>query len=323
MTAIRRGSQRPEEVEEADHVARLGHSRDHQAGAEQAARSERRDHAGAHGAPRATRMRLTTATVAAPVAMNVAVATSDASDPREMPHRPCPDVQPPPRRVPNPTSRPAASNTGVAVALAAAGAREQRRDQPGGDQAGEKRQPLIAGLRLRSAPPRIPLTPATRPVASQYNVGRKADQRAAQQSRQHGREPYRIGVPYARRSLRGAVIVARGVIRSRFMAPKQQAMAPRRVPVPPGDEVGAADMARRVAENLRQHRKRLELSLESARAARPASVGRRCPRSRHERRIRPSGCCGRSRRAWAFRSPTSSASRGLRCPSSVEKMPSY
>lgn len=46
------------------------------------------------------------------------------------------------------------------------------------------------------------------------------------------------------------------------MAPKQQAMAPRRVPVPPGDEVGAADMARRVAENLRQHRKRLELSLD-------------------------------------------------------------
>ena len=46
------------------------------------------------------------------------------------------------------------------------------------------------------------------------------------------------------------------------MAPKKQAMAPRRAPVPPGDEVGAADVARRVAENLRQHRKRLELSLD-------------------------------------------------------------
>jgi XRE family transcriptional regulator, regulator of sulfur utilization len=46
------------------------------------------------------------------------------------------------------------------------------------------------------------------------------------------------------------------------MAAKKQAIAPRRVPVPPGDEVGAADIARRVAENLRQHRKRRELSLD-------------------------------------------------------------
>src|SRR5678815_5481685 len=46
------------------------------------------------------------------------------------------------------------------------------------------------------------------------------------------------------------------------MAPKKQALAPRRVPVPPGDEVGAADMARRVAENLRQHRKRREMTLD-------------------------------------------------------------
>jgi len=46
------------------------------------------------------------------------------------------------------------------------------------------------------------------------------------------------------------------------MAAKKQAIAPRRGPVPPGDEVGAADIARRVAENLRQHRKRLQLSLD-------------------------------------------------------------
>ena len=46
------------------------------------------------------------------------------------------------------------------------------------------------------------------------------------------------------------------------MPPRKQAIAPRRVPVPPGDEVGAADIARRVAENLRQHRKRRELSLD-------------------------------------------------------------
>jgi transcriptional regulator with XRE-family HTH domain len=46
------------------------------------------------------------------------------------------------------------------------------------------------------------------------------------------------------------------------MAAKKQAIDPRRGPVPPGDEVGAADIARRVAENLRQHRKRLQLSLD-------------------------------------------------------------
>jgi len=46
------------------------------------------------------------------------------------------------------------------------------------------------------------------------------------------------------------------------MPSKKQATAPRRVPVPPGDEIGAADVARRVAENLHQHRKRRELSLD-------------------------------------------------------------
>jgi XRE family transcriptional regulator, regulator of sulfur utilization len=33
-------------------------------------------------------------------------------------------------------------------------------------------------------------------------------------------------------------------------------------PLPPGDEVGAADLARRVADNLREQRKRRELSLD-------------------------------------------------------------
>ncbi len=46
------------------------------------------------------------------------------------------------------------------------------------------------------------------------------------------------------------------------MAAKRQAVAPRKAPRPPGDEVGAADLARRVADNLRQHRKRRELSLD-------------------------------------------------------------
>jgi transcriptional regulator with XRE-family HTH domain len=36
----------------------------------------------------------------------------------------------------------------------------------------------------------------------------------------------------------------------------------RGAPIPPGDEVGAADLSRRVAENLREQRKRRELSLD-------------------------------------------------------------
>jgi len=46
------------------------------------------------------------------------------------------------------------------------------------------------------------------------------------------------------------------------MAAKKKAIAPRTAARPRGDEVGAADMARRVAENLRDHRKRRELSLD-------------------------------------------------------------
>jgi transcriptional regulator with XRE-family HTH domain len=46
------------------------------------------------------------------------------------------------------------------------------------------------------------------------------------------------------------------------MATKREATAPRRAPVPPGDEVGAADLARRVAENLREQRKRRDMSLD-------------------------------------------------------------
>jgi transcriptional regulator with XRE-family HTH domain len=45
------------------------------------------------------------------------------------------------------------------------------------------------------------------------------------------------------------------------MATKREA-GTRRAPVPPGDELGAADLARRVAENLREQRKRRDMSLD-------------------------------------------------------------
>jgi len=46
------------------------------------------------------------------------------------------------------------------------------------------------------------------------------------------------------------------------MPPKRQVLAARRAPRPAGDEIGAADVTRRVAENLRNHRKRREMSLD-------------------------------------------------------------
>ena len=66
-----------------------------------------------HGVDPAKKRRVAIATVTAPVAMNVAVATRDERDNRETPHTPWPEVQPPPTRVPNPTSRPATISTGV------------------------------------------------------------------------------------------------------------------------------------------------------------------------------------------------------------------
>jgi transcriptional regulator with XRE-family HTH domain len=42
----------------------------------------------------------------------------------------------------------------------------------------------------------------------------------------------------------------------------EEGRTPRRTPVPPGDEIGAADLARRVAESLREQRKKRDLSLD-------------------------------------------------------------
>jgi hypothetical protein len=56
-----------------------------------------------------------TATTIAAVVTKTAVAASERGDSRAKPQAPCPDVQPPPSRVPKPTSRPA---TAVRVKLA-------------------------------------------------------------------------------------------------------------------------------------------------------------------------------------------------------------
>src|SRR5262249_21381669 len=49
---------------------------------------------------------------------------------------------------------------------------------------------------------------------------------------------------------------------TQLMATKKEATDLRRAPIPPGDEIGAADLARRVAENLREQRKRRSMSLD-------------------------------------------------------------
>src|SRR5262249_17378622 len=99
------------EIEETDDVARIRHPRDDEADAEQRARDHRSHRTALHGATPGASRRCATATVTAPAAMNVAVAISEAIERREMPQTPWPDVQPPPRRVPNPTSTPATTNT--------------------------------------------------------------------------------------------------------------------------------------------------------------------------------------------------------------------
>src|SRR5450432_4067399 len=54
----------------------------------------------------------------------------------------------------------------------------------------------------------------------------------------------------------------KGKTKSKSESKDDPARAPRRTPVPPGDEIGAADLARRVAENLREQRKKRDLSLD-------------------------------------------------------------
>jgi len=106
--------------------------------------------------------------------MKTEVATSDRLDSRATPQTPWPLVQPPPRRVPNPTSSPAEiSRTGedaivhggtpeACVADRSSGAatmpaRKARR---------QARSPRPACAR----PPRMPLIPATRPFMNQSSA---------------------------------------------------------------------------------------------------------------------------------------------------------
>ena len=110
-----------------------------------------------------------TATVTTAVTMKTMVAAIERVDSRPIPQMPWPEVQPPPSRVPKPTSSPAAAMTvqlagsfGGAIAVADPAGDDGRQNQPGdeGDAPGLVLAPQI------ERPPKMPLMPAIRPVNS-------------------------------------------------------------------------------------------------------------------------------------------------------------
>ena len=111
--------------------------------------------------------------------MKTAVATSERGDPRPMPQTPWPLVQPTPRRVPNPTIRPAMISSQIGAVRVhgwqntAEGAVDQRGDEHPARKA--RRQPISPRAGWRS-PPRMPLMPGDAPVQHQEQGGGGADQ---------------------------------------------------------------------------------------------------------------------------------------------------
>ena len=101
-----------------------------------------------------------------PLAMNTSTATSERAERRPNPHTPWPLVQPPPMRVPNPTSSPAAathtsgkpwrSGTGAPAACQASPASSK-------PEMNQARHCASGGEKM---PCRIPLTPAILPLAA-------------------------------------------------------------------------------------------------------------------------------------------------------------
>src|ERR1700730_14375265 len=108
--------------------------------------------------------------------MKMAVAVMERPESRAIPQMPWPEVQPPPSRVPKPTSRPAAITTaqltgicgdGIAypIQLAMSGAKMSPAVKA-------MRQPLSLIPKPRQ-PPNMPLMPATRPVNSINNTAER------------------------------------------------------------------------------------------------------------------------------------------------------
>ena len=152
------------DVEEAEHLRRLRHARDARARRRTRGRRRSRRRLDFIAAPPTWR---TTNTVAMPTAMKTSVATIERGDRRLMPHRPWPLVQPLPRRVPKPTSRPAdeqqcrvpprgrPNDAGCSAAHERAAT-----DEP--DDERQRASALSPGAARKSSPT-MPVMPATRP----------------------------------------------------------------------------------------------------------------------------------------------------------------
>ena len=86
------------------------------------------------------------------------------------------------------------------------------------------------------------------------------------------------------------------------MPKKQGSAGLRGAPIPSGDELGAAELAGRVAENFRAQRKRRAMSLDEL--AQLTGVSRAAlSQSKRARPIRPSAYCGKSPRGSGSRLP--------------------
>src|SRR5262245_41481100 len=101
------------------------------------------------------------------------VATIDLRDSRAIPHTPWPDVQPPPRRVPKPTSSPLTTIRAQLEGISGVGIAKPRTPPVIG---ARMRPAMNAALQIQSLPPtsrqdaRIPLIPAMRPLISVRKV---------------------------------------------------------------------------------------------------------------------------------------------------------
>jgi hypothetical protein len=138
---------RASEVEEAANLVGRGHPTHDEARPEEHAgeQAHGRERGGAldgiacvHGVAPVASPRIAS-TAIAPVVMNVSVAASDRPDMRLRPQTPCPLVQPLPRRVPTPTSKPATTAVASPGSLPPAATREEGADEEASrDQAGDE-----------------------------------------------------------------------------------------------------------------------------------------------------------------------------------------
>jgi len=113
-----------------------------------------------------------TATTAIAVAMNTKVAAIERGERRAMPHTPWPEVQPPPSRVPKPTSRPAAMTMAKLDGIQGVGTGRPT------DEAGEEREApaaVVAGERLAQDAAH----PGDAAVEQHQQHGGEPDERAA------------------------------------------------------------------------------------------------------------------------------------------------